>query len=93
MQSFVRVDDGEPFIIAGLSSSRRLEGKSGVPGLSKIPGLGALFRRTRKAEQKNELVIVVTPHVINAEAVELGRLRPNPQLLEGAWPSDWSPVP
>src|SRR5262249_26770850 len=40
----------------------------GVPVLSKIPWLGALFRRDTRERIKKEIIIVVTPHVVPEEA-------------------------
>jgi len=64
VQSFVRVHDNTPFIIGGLISSDNERTKSGVPVLSKIPLLGALFRRHKVTDQKREVIVVLTPHVV-----------------------------
>ncbi len=39
--------------------------EAGVPILSKLPGVGALFRHTRSSSKKSELVILLRPQVIN----------------------------
>ena len=44
VQSFVRVADNTPFIIGGLIDKKKSEGETGIPGLSKIPLLGNLFK-------------------------------------------------
>jgi general secretion pathway protein D len=64
VQSIVRVADNTPFIIGGLISNNNRTEMSGIPLLSQIPGLGALFRRTTVTKLKQEVIIVVTPHVI-----------------------------
>jgi Flp pilus assembly secretin CpaC len=64
VQSIVRVADNTPFIIGGLISTNDQTQMSGIPLLSEIPGLGALFRRTSVSKVKQEVIIVVTPHVI-----------------------------
>ncbi len=67
VQSIVRVADNTPFIIGGLISNNNQTKMSGIPFLSEIPGLGALFRRTTVTKVKQEVIIVVTPHVIPLE--------------------------
>jgi general secretion pathway protein D len=64
VQSFVRVADNTPFIIGGLTSNNETNQTSGIPLLSQIPGLGALFRTTTVTRARQEVIIVVTPHVV-----------------------------
>lgn len=67
VQTLVRVSDNTPFIIGGLISTTEETGVSGVPGLSRIPGLGALFRKKTKNDAKREVIVVITPHVVPQE--------------------------
>jgi general secretion pathway protein D len=67
VQSIVRVADNTPFIIGGLTSNTEENVRNGIPLLSQIPGLGALFRNTTVVKNKQEVIIVVTPHVIPPE--------------------------
>jgi Flp pilus assembly secretin CpaC len=67
VQSIVRVADNTPFIIGGLISTNNNSTMSGIPLLSEIPGLGALFRRTTVSKVKQEVIIVITPHVVPLE--------------------------
>lgn len=64
VQSIVRVADNTPFIIGGLISTNDTTSMSGIPLLSQIPGLGALFRSTKMTKEKQEVIIVITPHVV-----------------------------
>ena len=41
----------------------------GIPGLSRIPGLGKLFQSKREIETKTELVILLKPIVVDSDAV------------------------
>jgi pilus assembly protein CpaC len=52
---------GETIAIAGLVSRERSRDHSGIPGLSKIPLLGGLFRTSRNLERETELVVLITP--------------------------------
>jgi general secretion pathway protein D len=58
------LQDGETLVIGGLIQDTNERGYSGLPLLSKIPLLGALFRDTRLSSEKRELVIMITPNVI-----------------------------
>lgn len=59
----VLVDDGETAVIGGLTRSELSESVSGVPGLMSLPIVGTLFRTRRRQELKEDLIILVTPHV------------------------------
>ena len=48
-------------------SSRNVKSRSGVPGLSRIPGLGALFRSTDDQVSNSELSVLLTPHIMSGE--------------------------
>ncbi len=67
VQSIVRVSDNTPFIIGGLISTNDNTQTSGIPLLSQIPGLGVLFRSTTVTREKQEVIIVITPHVVPLE--------------------------
>jgi Flp pilus assembly secretin CpaC len=60
----ITVHDGEQSIIMGLISEQELRSTQGFPVLSEIPGLRSLLSANTKERIHNELLIVVTPHVI-----------------------------
>jgi len=62
----VSVKDGRTVVIGGLMSTRTIGGESKVPWLGDIPGLGRLFRYTRKDGEKVNLIVFLTPHVIRS---------------------------
>lgn len=55
---------GESILLAGLISERKNENSSFVPGFGQIPGLGWLFRSDSKDKERTELVVLITPRVI-----------------------------
>jgi type IV pilus assembly protein PilQ len=59
------VNDGETAVIGGLTVSELSQTRAGIPFLMDIPYLGALFRTTRSREQKRDLLIMVTPHIVD----------------------------
>jgi type II secretory pathway component GspD/PulD (secretin) len=67
------VQDGQTIIIGGLIREDTAKSKSGIPFLSKIPLLGWLFGNTKDDKQRQELIILLTPHVLKnqKEAREL----------------------
>jgi len=66
------VQDGQTIIIGGLIIDETSEVKSGVPFLSSIPLIGYLFGTTTTTDNKIELILLLTPHVItNFEEVDL----------------------
>jgi pilus assembly protein CpaC len=64
--STVQMNEGENLVIGGLLQNDLAGTIRAVPLLSKIPILGALFRRTDKDSEKTELMVVVRPTLIKA---------------------------
>jgi general secretion pathway protein D len=60
----VVVLDGQTLLIGGIIRTDKAKGYTGIPFLSQIPFLGYLFRGTKETLTKNELLILITPHVI-----------------------------
>ena len=62
------VRDGETAVIGGLTVTEVTNTRAGIPFLMDIPFVGALFRTSRKQEQKRDLLIMVTPHIVEEPA-------------------------
>jgi len=60
-----RVRDGQTLILTGVLSDRDLESVSKWPVLGDIPLIGQFFRSTNDNREKRELVVMVTPRIIN----------------------------
>ena len=54
---------GEPIVISGLVQSSNSQSSSGVPLISKVPLLGALFKTSEKITEKSQMVIYLVPHI------------------------------
>jgi MSHA type pilus biogenesis protein MshL len=65
----LKVRDGESIVLGGFIQTRRREELLKVPGLGDLPVLGPLFRRTDQREDKVELVILLTPRVLDANGI------------------------
>lgn len=60
----VSLADGESFVISGLISSNNRSTISKFPGLGDIPILGAFFRDSNISREEKELLMIVTPHLV-----------------------------
>ena len=59
------VADGETAVVGGLTQTRVSVTKSGIPVLVDLPFIGRLFGVTNKQETKRDLLILITPHIID----------------------------
>jgi pilus assembly protein CpaC len=64
VESDMNLADGQTFAIAGLVDNRVTEIMSKIPGIGDIPILGKLFQSKSLNKSKNELLVIVTPHVV-----------------------------
>lgn len=64
IQSSIAIQSGGTIMLGGLITNNATTGESGVPFLSKIPLLGALFGRTIESNRRTELVVLITPKVV-----------------------------
>lgn len=60
----VSLASGESFIISGLINTRNNSYVDKFPGLGDLPILGAFFRSTRIEREERELLMIVTPHLV-----------------------------
>lgn len=61
----VLVHNQQTFVIGGIFESAQSQQQQGVPGLQRIPLLGALFREKQRLHQRKQLLIFVTPIIIH----------------------------
>jgi general secretion pathway protein D len=64
-QGGINLVDGEPSVVAGQVSVSDTLAMTGIPGLGAIPGLNQVISNNTKQEEDDELMIIVTPHVIS----------------------------
>lgn len=66
----VLVRDGDTTVIGGIYTRRQAEELAKVPLLSNIPVLGWLFKKKKSSDERTELLIFITPHLVNrSEAI------------------------
>lgn len=68
LETTVQLYDGQTLALAGLLQDNLRESVRKVPGLGDIPVLGALFRSTNYQQDKTDLMIAVTPHLVKPNA-------------------------
>lgn len=68
VSSKVAIRDGESVVLGGLIRDNTTSGKSGVPLLMDIPVLGNLFSTTTDVSARTELLIFITPRVLESDA-------------------------
>ena len=69
----ILVGDGETIVIGGVFSSETQTSQEKVPFLGDLPVLGKAFRRDVSLENKSELLIFLTPRIINNGAITVAR--------------------
>ncbi|MFO7704253.1 MAG: type IV pilus secretin PilQ [Halopseudomonas sp.] len=69
----ILVGDGETIVIGGVFSSETQTSREKVPFLGDLPILGKAFRRDVSLENKSELLIFLTPRIINNGAITVAR--------------------
>ncbi|HEX5830127.1 MAG TPA: pilus assembly protein N-terminal domain-containing protein [Gemmatimonadaceae bacterium] len=83
ISSTVDVKRNQSLVISGLFSTERERARTGIPFLMDIPVLGALFSSTRWLNNESELVVIVTPVVVDPlrpRAQDVVPLRPSTEL-------------
>ena len=81
VESHVKVLNNTPFIIGGLISNKKADQEGRIPILSKIPLLGKLFSWNTKQSLKKEVIVVITPHIIDNNDDNFSRIIPQDESI------------
>ena len=76
IESTIRLKDGETNFLAGLIRSDETNSETGLPGLSDIPVLRALFGKTTVDIKRTDVMLTLTPHIIRTPDVTPSDLAP-----------------
>jgi pilus assembly protein CpaC len=76
VESNIELAPGQSFVIGGLIDDRTNESLSRIPGLANIPLLGALFRSRNETRSKTELIVLVTPEIVEPMSASDPKLLP-----------------
>lgn len=69
LETKLSIRDGATVLLGGLISSNDNTGNTGVPLLKDLPGIGQLFRSNNDSRDKTELIVLITPYVIDDDLV------------------------
>jgi type II secretory pathway component GspD/PulD (secretin) len=67
-ETIMNIRSGDTIVIGGLFKEADIRSTSGLPLLSKIPLVGALFKVSTRSKSKTEIVIFITPTLIRPDA-------------------------
>ena len=71
----IRLKDGEVNVLGGLIERTETKNVNGIPGLAQVPGLKYLFSDNSNEVQEDEVLIVLTPHVVRMPSITAENLR------------------
>ncbi|CAK15142.1 type II secretion system secretin GspD [Pseudomonas entomophila] len=60
----ILLDDGQIMVLGGLLQDGYTQSNEGIPWLSSLPGVGALFRSERRASNKTNLMVFLRPYIV-----------------------------
>lgn len=70
-RTVIELSSGQTFAIAGLVDNSMMKNVSKIPLLGDIPILGALFRSEEMRQNRSELLVLVTPHIVRPTTAEV----------------------
>jgi general secretion pathway protein D len=87
VQTRLALRNGDTVLLGGLISTGSTDGDTGVPLLKDIPVLGQLFRKNNQSSQRTELIVLITPYIINDDSEAQALTRAFRDQL-GTWARD-----
>lgn len=69
-ETLLFAQDGETIVISGLTKHRTTNDDSGIPWLMDVPILGYLFKAKGRDEEKQEVLIFITPHILKTKMAQ-----------------------
>ncbi len=96
LQSILNVQSGQTMVMGGLITENKQNSSAGLPLISRIPVLGGLFGQQTLTNNRTELVMFITPRVVESELDLKGvmdDLRRRMERLEDVFPGVRVPAP
>jgi len=84
VETTVRVKDGQTITIAGLLQENKVEKVEKFPLLGSVPLVSSLFKRTASKNEKREVVIFITPRIIQSVSQETNILFTRQSLIDNS---------
>jgi Flp pilus assembly secretin CpaC len=64
----INLEDGEPAVVASSLTRSEQNTMMGIPGINSIPVLNKIATTNNKTQEDDEILVVITPHVLNLGA-------------------------
>ena len=93
LDTMIKTKNGQTIVIAGLITDKINDATKKVPWLGDIPVLGHVFKQTVQEIKKSELVILMTPYVLNDQSIEDIRKEHEDRLKKAGRTFDMLPMP
>ena len=92
MSASIAVRSGETIILGGLIKNTKTQSRAKIPVLGDIPLLGIPFRSSNKDDAREEVVVFITPRVLDSpeEIEDESRRRKEATSMQGMWEKGWS---
>lgn len=81
VQTYVQVSNRTPFIIGGLISKKKSTQEGKVPLIGQIPFLGRFFTYSKEVENNREVIVVITPNIVEVQQNNFSRVIPKDHEL------------
>jgi type IV pilus assembly protein PilQ len=78
----VLIKGGETLVLGGVFRNQSLDQENGIPWFRSIPGIGWLFKRMLRDNSREELLIFLTPRIVEGSGAAISGLPPARQLWE-----------
>lgn len=82
-QSQIVLREGQTAALGGLMSTKRSRGGSGIPGLSALPGIGGLFGAREDGNDRTEIIVLLTAHIVRTAEQQNAALKALRQTMPG----------
>ena len=76
IQTVIRLRDGETNLLAGLIQQQRTDGRSGIPGLMDLPGIGKIVSNNSASNNETDIIMTLTPRIIRIPDITEQDLEP-----------------
>ena len=92
VEAEIAVRSGDTIVLGGLVRAQDTKSSSKIPILGDIPFAGRFFRNDRRGEEQQEVIVLVTPYVLNtpSEIMRDANRRLEHMEIEGMWERGWS---
>lgn len=91
LDTMIKAENGQTIVIAGLITDKITETVRKVPLLGDIPFFGTIFRQTIQDKRKSELVIFLTPYILNNKSIEDIKIEHEERLKKAGRPFEEVP--